>query len=87
MAKCNSCGAEIYWLKNQKTSKPAPIDAQPSPTGNILVDQKTSTYAVIGPKELPRYQAMLPAGKLYTNHFVTCPQSRQWAHHGGRGMR
>ena len=59
---CRSCHGKIYWLKNETTGKPAPIDAAPSGAGNIEIDLGKRTYRVVG-KQLGRH----------TSHFQTCP--------------
>lgn len=73
---CRSCSAKVYWLKNDKTGKPAPTDVAPSENGNIEIDLSAHTYQVIG-KQPGRH----------TNHFSTCPSAGAWKRHGGTGMR
>lgn len=75
MKHCNSCGAPIYWLKNEKSGRPAPIDARTREGGNIEIDLDKRLYRVVGKR---------PGFPLFTNHFMTCPQAKAWANHGGR---
>jgi hypothetical protein len=60
-------------LRSASTGKMAPIDAQPTPVGNIVIEN--GCYRVLrdgvdtpGPENWP----------LFTSHFATCPQSRDW---------
>ncbi|HET8906727.1 MAG TPA: hypothetical protein VFN11_07160 [Ktedonobacterales bacterium] len=73
---CRSCSANVYWLKNDKTGKIAPIGAMATEAGNIEIDVGKQTYRVVG-KQPGRH----------TNHFVTCPSRDIWKRHGGSGMR
>lgn len=58
---CQRCGEPIWWLKHERTGKPAPIDTVTSRIGNITVDLTRHTYTVVttGPD-------------LYLNHHATC---------------
>ena len=71
---CRSCHAKIYWLKNERTGKLAPIDKDPAPdgSGNIEVEDGRGIYRVVG-KGPGRHK----------NHFVTCPAAGVWRRHGG----
>lgn len=66
---CKRCGARIEWRRNDRTGKPAPIDAEPSPNGNILLVGE-GTYRVLG-KERDLFTD--PGEPLHLNHFATCP--------------
>ena len=37
LARCRSCNASIYWLKNDTTGRTAPIDARQDPTGPVTI--------------------------------------------------
>ena len=84
---CRTCGAPIYWLKNVKTGKPAPIDAETDPEkGNVLVNSEDGTYATLsraGVYEVQHAAAYSGVNPLHTNHFMTCPQAKTW-HKAGR---
>jgi hypothetical protein len=70
-SRCATCDARIVWATNDKTGKPAPIDAHPDPDGPVIL--------------LPgdRYRVLTKAERLgepvavrtlrYTNHWQTCP--------------
>lgn len=74
---CRSCRAPVIWLEHAKTGKPAPIDAEPVPDGNILVDPLNGAYRVLAERS-QRELASAQGSNLYTNHFVTCPQASAW---------
>lgn len=61
--KCRSCNADIIWATTA-AGKPAPFDAKP-----VRVNELKKDLA-----------GVLIASTFdgYVNHFVTCPQSRQW---------
>jgi hypothetical protein len=73
---CRSCPAEVLWLTNQRTGRPAPIDATPVATGNVEVDDARRTYRVLGGKELERVRAT--GWPLHTSHLATCPARAEW---------
>ena len=73
--KCRSCKAPILWLVNTSTQRAAPIDAEPSPAGNILVlDERT--YRVLRPVELGNPE--IGQGRRHTSHFQTCPDAAKF---------
>ncbi len=67
---CGSCETPIYWLNHERTGKPAPIEAEPSPTGNIDIDLEAKTYRVI-----PRAMLAVGHGPAHLNHFASCPDA------------
>jgi hypothetical protein len=36
-SKCSSCGADIFWARNEKTGKRMPVDVEPVDNGNVLL--------------------------------------------------
>lgn len=72
LEKCRSCKAPVIWLRNNATSKLAPIDAQPSEKGNIEIDREEGIYRVLN------FSQREGRADLHTNHFVTCPQAKAW---------
>lgn len=69
-AHCRTCGAEILWLRNDRTKRVAPIDAQPSLNGNIEITE-AGEYHVFGePTLFDQRQTSEPV--LHLNHWVTC---------------
>jgi hypothetical protein len=70
--KCRSCGAAVYWLRNDSTGNLSPIEAEPAANGNLKVDLEAGTYRVIRKLEDS-------SDPRYINHFATCPNSAR--HH------
>jgi hypothetical protein len=75
--QCGSCGEPVYWLKHQRTGKPAPIEIKTDPKGNIAADLMFGVYF------MPSNRASFPDG-LHLNHFVHCPQRAVWKKAGRR---
>ena len=73
LSHCRSCNAQIYWLKNDTTDKPAPIDARPDQTGPVIVTVEGGAlrYHVLTKAELG---AGVDAER-HTNYFQTCPNA------------
>lgn len=71
--QCGSCGEPIWWLKSDKTGKPAPIEVKPSDTGNIAVNLLSGEYHIV--PAIFRAEQVVP---LHLNHFATCPQAKVW---------
>lgn len=70
---CNHCGQLIMWLWTE-TGGRMPVDAQPSPRGNVM---RGPGHARV----LNRQQAEIwrNAGNgLYLHHVVSCPYARHW---------
>lgn len=76
-AKCSACGAAIVWANHSVTGKPNPIDAEPSPEGNIELNADGKIYRIV-----PKAQRAAHAGRLRKSHFVTCPEAASFR--GGR---
>ena len=84
---CRSCGAEVFWLKHEKTGKPAPINVGGDLQGNITVSLADGTYRVEGRERLSEIRAGILPEILHTNHFQTCSSAGAWRRHGGSGFR
>lgn len=74
---CRSCGAPIQWRRHATTGRLAPIDAVPSPDGNVALCPGGERYVIVS-----RNERGVRGQPLYTNHFATCPQSRGWRDRG-----
>ncbi len=76
MSRCASCGTEIVWVRTDK-GKRMPVDAEPSPDGNIFpVDddgmRNGVTVVVLGQPSLD------DPDELWISHFATCDQADEW---------
>jgi len=71
---CKTCGAPIIWTKT-KAGKAAPIDAEATPEGNIIVYRAGGEIKsdVLSKDRLD--VARLAGARLHTSHFVTCAQA------------
>lgn len=77
--KCRKpeCSVAIRMLQFRKTGNPAPIEADPSPDGNIHVDLDQGTYIILTGEELTKARArQVP---LHLNHFVTCEFAKEFS--------
>lgn len=74
MATCRSCGAEIRWALTVKNGKHIPIDAQPVPDGNIVIEYRNG-----GDEARPATDADRKLKRpLYKSHFATCTDAPEW---------
>lgn len=66
---CQWCGAPIWWLTHIVTGKPAPVDPEPHPAGNIVRTGGFDTkYQVLRAGEIPA-----DGTPRYRSHWQTCP--------------
>lgn len=71
MDECRSCNANIFWGRT-RNDKSIPIDAEPTPDGNLTLEEKPYVRVHGNP-------AAIPAETIrYTSHFVTCPNRATW---------
>jgi hypothetical protein len=66
----------VLWLRSTSTGKLAPIDAFPSPDGNVVVHADLGTYDVVKPEPEGLFAGDGAAAairpRLHLNHWVTC---------------
>lgn len=64
---CRSCGALVFWRNHVGTGRPAPIDIEANPTGNVVLvaPDGYTIMPVTEATELDRF----------TSHFATCPNA------------
>jgi hypothetical protein len=67
MSACRSCGAPIRWVITVN-DKRMPVDDEPVPDGNVLLDGDRAT--VIDPGQL-----LLDDPPRFVSHFATCPNA------------
>ena len=65
---CQACGGLVFWLEHVVTGKRAPINADPDPRGNIVLELTNFgwRYRVL------RKNETAPEDGLWMSHFVTC---------------
>ena len=79
--KGGGCGATVIWLKPVNGDRPAPVDPQPVPDGNVVIP-RPGFYKVLTKREIDNYNnpGMLddPAPPRYKLHFATCPNAEHF---------
>lgn len=70
MVACRSCGALVVWAVTA-TGRRMPVDAMPTPGGNIILRGGPTPLATVACKDA------VP-GPAHTSHFATCPQAVSW---------
>lgn len=76
---CNYCSEQILWLQTAN-GRFMPVDAQPSPNGNVL---RTGGHGGVLNKT-KAIAARQSGAKLHLHHAVTCPHAAKWQGKGGR---
>lgn len=74
ISKCRSCGAAIIWAVT-RNEKSIPLDAEPSPEGNVVLDDLRNA-TVLGPLDLLLHDR--DAQPLYMPHHASCPDGEEW---------
>lgn len=76
---CRSCRAHIIWGVDAVSRKPMPIDAEPSPNGNISMYVSHGGDVRLMVLAKSKASAMRAAGQpLYLSHFGSCPHAADW---------
>lgn len=80
-AKCRSCGADVLWATMKDSGKKIPLDAQPSPTGNLWCQQKSNpphlellAFPAL-PVDHPGLDTINQDRRRWVSHFATCPNA------------
>ena len=77
--KCGGCGAPIIWATSAATGGRMPVDAEPSPKGNLLlvltIDRK---WVAIVMGQATREAGQSKPGERHTSHFATCPHASRY---------
>jgi len=66
MSVCRACGAEIRWARTAAKGRPIPLDVEPNPDGNVIIEDGLAI--VLGAPSLLDGERWMP-------HMVTCPQA------------
>jgi hypothetical protein len=75
---CETCGAPIFKLYHVRTNKRAPIDARPSPDGDIVLEGVRCYRITKAPRQ--------PGEIRYKNHYATCPSAKLWRGFGNKAV-
>ena len=72
---CRSCGAAVRWEITAATGRRIPLDVEPSPAGNVWLDDAGLAHVMSSAGQLPLGAVK---SQLYVPHHATCPQGREW---------
>lgn len=72
---CRSCHEPVKWVTMADSGKANPLDAVPVENGNIEVSLEEGRE--VG-RVVPSKEDRLFPVPLFTSHFVTCPQAKDW---------
>lgn len=81
---CKGCGKELYYLRHVNAKpggRPAPIEVEPSPNGNVLIDLEAGTWAVVSRTQRETHAP----GTLHLNHYANCPNPPPYTNGGSGG--
>lgn len=76
---CRSCRSPIRWGRDANTQNLMPLDAEPSPSGNVSMYVDNAGEAHIVVLNRSKAKAMRDSGQeLYLSHFGSCPHADRW---------
>ncbi|MCK9929361.1 hypothetical protein MXD62_19615 [Frankia sp. Mgl5] len=76
-SRCRSCQAKIRWARTE-TGKAIPIDAEPTPDGNVTLSGGAAILREAAPVIATVHAVGTPLeGPRWTSHFATCAQAAQ----------
>jgi hypothetical protein len=73
MTACRSCGAPVLWAVTAE-GKRMPVDAEPTPAGNLVVDQTAQPWTV---RVVPPDDLLAGDPPRYLPHWATCPHANE----------
>lgn len=78
--QCNSCRANVIWALTTR-GKRMPVNAEPSPDGNIAIGPVTGRDGLPVARVLNTTQ-QFGRKDLRTSHFATCKDAASWRKRG-----
>jgi hypothetical protein len=75
--ECKKCKMPIMMLLHKKSGNAAPIEANPSENGNVLVNPEKTHYRIATNEERTKAKAI--GHPLYLNHFASCEFAKSFA--------
>lgn len=73
--RCAGCDAAILWATTAATGRPIPLDAEPHPSGNVVLDDQ-GRAVVLSTATL--FDGPVPEGPRYQSHFAACPSAKTY---------
>jgi hypothetical protein len=70
VSACRQCGAPLRWETTARNGKPIPLDADPTPAGNVVMD---ATGRAVVLNDANRDAAVARGTTIYRAHFASCP--------------
>ena len=70
MSTCRHCGARIRWVITAKRGKAMPLDAEPTPEGNMIL-RRRGRRAVVLDTQTAIYAVELGT-PMWRAHFASC---------------
>jgi hypothetical protein len=88
MADCRLCFRRIWWVKNDRTGRPMPLDPHPVATGNVFLISKNQRADRLNYNDTGALAKVMrdvdfldtesyPVARRYTSHFATCPKAEE----------
>ena len=88
MADCRYCGQRVWWVKNNRTGKPMPLDPRANAGGNVYLLSRNQRADRLNYNDTGALCQVLrdvefldtetyPASQRYTSHFATCPKAAE----------
>lgn len=72
-ASCRACGAAIVWARTIN-DRPIPLDAEPNPAGNVILDGTTAHVLGGDGQTIPFELAHLADADRHMPHHATCTE-------------
>lgn len=82
-SECRSCGAEILWVRWERSGKRMPVDAGPDMRplpqgGDVVLALRGGEFGeLIAEKYRPKKHGEQRNRNRYTSHFATCPDAKE----------
>ena len=71
VSKCRACDASILWSLTSATGKRMPLDEDPVPEGDFVIEERGRDLYAHHVRE--KGLNLNPRSDRFTSHFVTCP--------------
>jgi hypothetical protein len=76
VSTCRKCPARIIWTITAATGKRMPVDEEPVPTGDFVLEERGRDVVAHHVRE--KGLVVNPRADRFTSHFVTCPEAAEF---------